>query len=147
LGNAIHKSIVLNRLGVGRAASLRFIVLLFGYLVILLTSLDHIGIPVERILLGSAVLGIILGVAAQQALANFFASIVLIVSHPFAVGEDITLTSGALGGTYVGHVADIGLTHTHLKQENGTLVALPNSTLLVNAAVKIDKRPKRPSTS
>jgi small-conductance mechanosensitive channel len=137
LTNAISKVIIFHRLGIGRAASLKFILRTFGYLTILLTALDRIGIPVGHILLGSAVLGIILGVAAQQALANFFASIVLIVAHPFTIGQELTLVSGALGGQHTGEIIDIGLTHTHLKESNGTVVALPNSTLLIGAAIKV----------
>lgn len=135
LTNALHKTIVSKRLGVGRAAALQFIVRLFGYLAILILSLSLVGVPVGHLLLGSAVLGIILGVAAQQALANFFASIVLIVSHPFTVGEHLTLISGALGGKHIGTIVDIGLTHTKLQEKNGTIIALPNSTLLTGAAI------------
>jgi small-conductance mechanosensitive channel len=131
---------VSQRLGTGRAASIQFILRVLGYLVIFITALDHLGIPVERLLLGSAVLGIILGVAAQQALANFFASVVLIISHPFTVGEHITLFSGALGGKHEGRVIDIGLTHTHIQEANGTVVALPNSTLLIGAAIKVERQ-------
>lgn len=144
LTTAIRQSIVDHKLGVGRAAALKFILLLFGYLAILITALDHLGIPVGRILLGSAVLGIILGVAAQQALANFFASIVLIVSHPFTVGEEIVLNSGALGGRYEGKVVDIGITHTRMKEEDGTLILLPNATLLIGASIKVHREPKHP---
>jgi small-conductance mechanosensitive channel len=137
LSNAIGIFIVSNRLGVGRAAAIQFILRLLGYLTILFTTLDHLGLPVGHILLGSAVLGIILGVAAQQALANFFASIVLIISHPFTVGEEITLISGGLGGTYTGNVIDIGLTHTRLREVDGNIIALPNSTLLTGATIRL----------
>jgi small conductance mechanosensitive channel len=142
LTNAIQRTIIFHRLGVGRAAALQFILRTFGYLTILLTAIDHLGIPVGHILLGSAVLGIILGVAAQQALGNFFASIVLIVSHPFSVGEQIAIVSGALGGKYEGRVVDIGLTHTRLQQEDGDVIYLPNSTLLSAAAISTKKREK-----
>jgi small-conductance mechanosensitive channel len=142
LTNAISRVIISSRLGVGRASSLKFIMRTFGYLAILITTLDRLGIPVGRILLGSAVLGIILGVAAQQALANFFASIVLIIAHPFTVGQRVTLSSGALGGTYTGVIKDISLTHTHLKQDDNTIVSLPNSTLLIGAAIKIEHKTK-----
>jgi small-conductance mechanosensitive channel len=142
LSNAVGKVIVANKLGVGRAAAVQFILRLIGYLAILFTTLDHIGVPVGHLLLGSAVLGIILGVAAQQALANFFASIVLIISHPFTVGQEITLISGALGGTYVGTVTEIGLTHTHLREKNGSLTAFPNSTLLTGCTIRLEKLAK-----
>lgn len=142
LTDAIRKKIINDRLGVGRAAALQFIIRVAGYLTILFITLDRFGIAVGHILLGSAVLGIILGVAAQQALANFFASIVLIVAHPFAVGQQVTLVSGSLGGKYVGRIDDIGLTHTKLRENNGNLVKLPNSTILVGAAITVHKNKK-----
>jgi small-conductance mechanosensitive channel len=146
LTKAIHSLIAMHHLGAGRAASFQFILRLIGYIAILLMTLDLLSIPVGRILLGSAVLGIILGVAAQQALANFFASIVLIISHPFTVGEEVTLVSGALGGTHVGTVVDIGLTHTRLKEKNDNIVLLPNATLLSGASVMVHKRKPAPET-
>jgi small-conductance mechanosensitive channel len=135
LTSVIHGLMASHRLGTGRAAAIQFILRTFGYITILLATLELVGIPVGRILLGSAVLGIILGVAAQQALANFFASLVLILSHPFTVGENVTLNSGALGGKYVGKVIDIGLTHTKLQDEDGIISFLPNATLLSGAAI------------
>jgi small-conductance mechanosensitive channel len=147
LTSVIHGLIASHRLGAGRAAAIQFILRTFGYIAILLTTLELVGIPVGRILLGSAVLGIILGVAAQQALANFFASFVLILSHPFVVGETISLSSGALGGQYIGTVIDIGLTHTRIKDEKGNVVFLPNATLLAGAAIMAQKQDSPPKTS
>lgn len=123
------------RLGVGRAASIQFVLRIIGYLIILLGALELMNISVARLLLGGAIIGIILGVAAQQALANFFASLVLIISHPFRVGEDVIMFSGALGGKYEGVVTDIGLTHTRLRQLDGKIVFMPNATLLAGAAI------------
>jgi small-conductance mechanosensitive channel len=146
LTRVLHGLLASHRLGSGRAAAIRFILRTFGYIAILLATLQLIGIPVGRILLGSAVLGIILGVAAQQALANFFASFVLILSHPFTVGEQITLNSGALGGQYDGTVIDIGLTHTRLEEKDGNVIFLPNATILSGAAIR-GRKHSAPSSS
>lgn len=127
-------------LNAGRAASIRFMLHVIGYIVIGVTTLDLLGIPVGKLLLGGAAVGIILGVAAQQALANFFASIVIIISRTFTVGEWLTLTAGALGGAHEGRIKDIGLTHTKLEKEDGVIVLLPNATLLGSAAITTDKR-------
>jgi small-conductance mechanosensitive channel len=142
LSNAVREIIVFYDLISGRAASIPFILRLLGYITILLSTLELLGISVERLLLGGAVLGIILGVAAQQALANFFASIVLVISHPFSVGENITLTSGALGGKYTGKVMYIGLTHTRMKDTEGNTIYLPNATILSSATIMAQRRKK-----
>ena len=131
---------IAHRLGTGRAAAVQFILRTIGYVVILLATLELLGIPVGKLLLGGVALSVVLSVAAQQALANFFASIVLVVSHPFTVGEEITLKSGALGGEYNGLVLDIGLTHTKLQDEGGEIVFMPNATVLSGAAILVRKR-------
>ncbi len=40
----------------------------------------------------------ILGMAAQQALANLFAGLVLLFAHPCRVGSPVRFRVGALGG-------------------------------------------------
>jgi small-conductance mechanosensitive channel len=135
LTKIIFMVLINHHLSVGRAAVIKFLLRIFGYATVFLLTLDLLGIAVGRLVLGGAVLGIILGVAAQQALANFFASIVLIFSHPFAVGDDIVLFSGALGGKYVGRVVDLGLTHTQLRDSDGNIIFMPNATVLSGAAI------------
>jgi small-conductance mechanosensitive channel len=140
--NIIYNLFVSHHLSVGRAGALKFLLQLCGYLAIALTTLDLFGISIAKLLLGGAIVGVILGVAAQQALANFFASIVLIFAHPFTIGEDIVLYSGTLGGKYVGKVMDLGLTHTRLKDEDGNIIYMPNATLLSAAAIMAKKHSK-----
>ena len=132
---ALYRIMANRRLGIGRAAAIQFTLRIIGYIIILLGALELMNISVTKLLLGGAVIGIILGVAAQQALANFFASVVLIISHPFRVGEEVTMFSGALGGKYEGVVTDIGLTHTKIRQSDGKVVFMPNATLLAGAAI------------
>jgi small-conductance mechanosensitive channel len=119
----------------GRAGAFQFFLRILGYLIILFTTLQLLNISVAKLLLTSAVLGVILGVAAQQALANFFASIVLIISRPFSIGKRVLIQSGALGGDLTGTISDIGLTHTRLQKDDGNIVYLPNVILLSGAAI------------
>jgi small-conductance mechanosensitive channel len=135
LTQALFQLISRSHLNKGRAAALRFFMRVAGYIIIVFFVMDLLSIPVGNLLVGGAALGIILGVAAQQALANFFASIILIVSHPFEVGESITINSGALGGKYSGDIVDIGLTHTTLRSSDGKIVLLPNASLLSAATI------------
>lgn len=141
--NSLYKVISNRRLGVARAAALQFTLRVVGYVIILLGALELMGISVAKLLLGGAIVGIILGVAAQQSLGNFFASVILIIAHPFRVGEEVTMFSGALGGKYEGVVTDIGLTHTKLKQSDGRIVFMPNATLLSGAAIIPNRSRKR----
>lgn len=132
-------------LNTGRTAAFGFFFRLSGFIVILLATLTLVKIPIDKLLLGGAALGVILSVAAQQSLANFFASVVLIVSRPFQVGDELLITAASLGGDYKGRIEDIGLTHTKIRIKNNKLVLLPNATLL--SAGAITKEPKKPKST
>lgn len=127
----------------GLQGMLRYVLLIIGYIVILLATLSLLGISVGNLIIGGAALGIILGVAAQQALANLFASIVLIMARPFSVGSYITVNSGALGRKYTGYVEDIGFVHTTVKMRDGTPVLLPNAALLAGATITKRRVPSK----
>lgn len=144
---SLRNAIAARRMGVGRAASLQFALRVVGYAVIVLITLNLLNISVGKVLLGGAVLGIIVGVAAQQALGNFFASIVLIASRPFTVGQHISLTSGALGGQFNGVIKDVGLVYTKLLEDNGNTVLLPNATILSGASIRLLKPQEQPKES
>lgn len=134
LSSAIGK-VLKPHLSTGRTAAIQFLIRLIGFVTIILMTLTLLEIPIEKLLLGGAALGVILSVAAQQSLANFFASIVLIISRPFQVGDELSITSGPLGGTYIGEVKDIGLSHTRIATDKGRIVMLPNATLLSGGAI------------
>lgn len=123
------------RLNIGHATILQFVVRVIGYIVISLETLNLFGVPVGSLIVGGAALGIILGVAAQQALANVFASFVLVVVRPFAAGDYVTINAGGFGQSYSGQLKEVGLTHTRLREKDGNVVLLPNSALLQWAAI------------
>jgi small-conductance mechanosensitive channel len=118
--------------GLAVAGSLRWLTTAAGYLLVLMTVLALVAVPVEQLLVSGAITGVILGIAAQQSLANVFAGLTLLFSRPFTVGEYITLRNGGLGGQFDGEVAAIGLTFTTLHTEEGP-INLPNSAVLAAA--------------
>lgn len=122
-------------------AALRMLVTGFGYLVALIGTLSMLSVPVGRLLLGGAIAGVVLGIAAQQSLGNVFAGLVLLMARPFAVGNHIRVRSGALGGEFYGTVTAMSLTYVSVHTEQG-LLKVPNSSLLA-AAVGPWPRPER----
>lgn len=120
------------RAGTAAATLIRIGTLLVGYLVVVLVALDLFAIPVGHLLVGGAVTGVILGIAAQQTLGNIFAGIVLLFARPYVPGERIQVRSGALGGIMDGTVTSVGLLYTSLATEDGVL-NIPNSGLLAAA--------------
>ncbi|HEV7194338.1 MAG TPA: mechanosensitive ion channel domain-containing protein [Pedococcus sp.] len=120
------------RASAGTASNLRLWVTMIGYVLVGLLALTVLHVPIEKLLLSGAITGVVIGIAAQQALANLFAGLVLLTSRPFDVGSWIVLKSGALGGDYHGQVVGIGLTYTEIITEDGPF-SLPNASVLAAA--------------
>jgi small-conductance mechanosensitive channel len=114
--------------GNATATSLRVLVLIVGDIAILLLALDVFAVPVGNLLLGGAVTGIILGIAAQQALGNVFAGLVLLIARPYVPGQRVRVVGGAVGAQE-GVVTSVGLVYTTLATDDGPL-NIPNSALL-----------------
>ena len=120
------------RTGGGLAASgvLRLLITLIGYIVVIMTVIGLL-VPLGGLALPVSITGVVVGIAAQQSLSNFFAGIVLLFSRPFSVGDRVSIYSGALGSN-VGEVTAITLTFTMLDTEDGP-ISLPNSGVLAAA--------------
>src|SRR5450759_1726205 len=79
----------LSRAGAAAATPLRVGCLLVGYLIVALTAMDLFALPIGNLLVGGAVTGMILGIAAQQPLSNVFAGLVLLFARPYVPGEKV----------------------------------------------------------
>jgi Mechanosensitive ion channel len=121
------------RTGTSHAAIARYALLLIGGFTTLVTTFQLFGIPIGQLVLGGALTSVFVGIAAQQALSNVFAGLVLLFARPFLVGDEIRLRAGALGGQLEGVVTDIGITYVRL-HSGGGIVSIPNSQVL-NAIV------------
>ena len=120
------------RIGSTHAALVRIVLVLAGLITTVSVTLGLFGLPVTQLILGGAILGVLLGIAAQQTLSNLFAGIVLLQARPFAVGDLVWIRSGALGGQYEGEVTEIGLTYVRLETADGSIF-LPNTQVLAAA--------------
>ena len=130
------------RAGPGTASNLRLGLTVMGYVIIAAATLSLLQVPIEKLLLSGAITGVVIGIAAQQALANLLAGLVLLTSRPFEVGQWIVLRSGALGGEYSGEVIGVGLTYTELLTDEGRF-SLPNGGVLAAASGPRQRPPRR----
>jgi small-conductance mechanosensitive channel len=119
--------------GPSHSAIVSYAIVLIGAIITLIVTLGLFGIPIGQLVLGGALTSVFVGIAAQQSLSNVFAGIVLLLAHPFRVGDAVRLQAGALGGPIDGTVADIGITYVQLATSVG-LRSIPNSQVL-NAVV------------
>lgn len=108
-----------------------------GYLYLLLVGLAMLRVDLSGVLLGGAVTGIVLGIAAQSALSNLFGGMLVLLLHPYGVGQRIMVRSSQFGGTeYTGIVREVTLFYTALDTVAGRLV-IPNATT-VASVVRIE---------
>lgn len=115
--------------GPSHASVARYALVLVGAVTTLIVTLVLFGVPVGQLLLGGALTSVFVGIAAQQALSNVFAGMVLLLASPFRVGDAIRLRAGALGGPIEGTVSEIGITYLRIATSEGVL-SVPNSQVL-----------------
>ena len=131
--------------GKAHAAVIRYTIVLAGFILTLVLTLGLFKVPISQLIVGGALTTILIGIAAQQALSNVFAGLVLLLSRPFIVGDAIQFRSGAMGGLLEGTVTEIGITYLRLDTADGPM-SLPNAQVLA-AAVSHPTQPPGTATS
>jgi small-conductance mechanosensitive channel len=75
------------------------------------------------ILASSAVLGLVVGFAARQTLANAIAGVLLAITQPIRIGDLVTFEEET------GQVEDVRLTYTYIRLDDGRRLVVPNERL------------------
>lgn len=104
-----------------------------GYLGVAALGLAALGYPPTALLAGGAVVGALVGLAAQTALANVFSGFLLLFSGAVRVGEGVRFHLG--GVPHQGKVQEITLSHVRLQGPMGE-VWVPNAALAGSSVFK-----------
>jgi small conductance mechanosensitive channel len=75
------------------------------------------------LLASSALIALVIGLAAQRPLANFVAGLVIAFTQPLRLGDRVSVDGGE------GTVEEIGLTYTYIKTDASERVVIPNEKL------------------
>jgi small-conductance mechanosensitive channel len=75
------------------------------------------------LLASTAIVGLVIGLAAQGTLSNFVAGVMIGLSQPIRLGDRIAIAEGE------GVVEDIGLVYTRIRQDDRTRLVVPNDRL------------------
>ena len=87
--------------------------------------LDLFNIDLTAVLAGLGVGAIIIGLALQETLSNFFAGLYLATDRPIKEGDYVRLENGQEG-----YVEKIGWRSTRIRELPGNLIVVPNSKLV-----------------
>ncbi len=90
---------------------------------------------ITTLLAGAGVAGLAIAFAAQDAIANFFGSIMILVDRPFSVGELVKIDA------LTGVVENVGLRSTRLRTLDGNLITVPNKNTAGASIENISVRP------
>ncbi len=92
------------------------------------------GIKISPLLAGAGILGVSLGFAAKETIADVLSGIFLIADRPLRVGDRVKIENiGRHWGGW-GDVTDIGLRRTKIRNTDGVCVNYPNS-MLANSVI------------
>lgn len=92
------------------------------------------GIKISPLLAGAGIVGVSLGFAAKETIADILAGIFLIADQPIRIGDRIKIEKiGSHWGGW-GDVVDIGLRRTRIKNTDGVYINYPNA-LLANSVI------------
>jgi small-conductance mechanosensitive channel len=75
------------------------------------------------LLASSAIIGLVVGLAAQRTLANFVAGVMIGLSQPIRLGDRVSIAEGE------GVVEEIGLVYTRIRQDDRSRLVVPNDRL------------------
>ena len=102
--------------------------ILYAVLVVFVVtaSLNNLGIQTTSIIAVLGAAGLAIGLALQSSLSNFAAGVMILIFHPFRVGDFID------GGGVMGSVEELGIFSTHLKTPDNKSIFVPNGNLAGN---------------
>jgi len=82
------------------------------------------------VLASTAVLGIIIGFAGRQVIANLVSGVLIAVTQPIRIGDLVSI-----GDEVHGRVVDIALTYTRVDAGDGSLIVVPNEKVATDVVI------------
>lgn len=119
-----QRSLTTDRAAVGSLGIISFVVNVVIWAMVLLLTLDNLGIDITALIAGLGIGGIAVALAVQNVLGDLFASLSITLDRPFVVGDFLIL------GDFLGSVEYIGIKSTRLRSLSGEQIIISNSDLL-----------------
>jgi len=106
--------------------------------IVIIAALNQLGIQTTSFIAIIGAAGLAIGLALQGSLANFAAGVLMIIFHPFKVGDYVE------GGGTAGTVETIGIFTTNLTSPDNKVIIVPNAKMtgdnIVNYSAKDTRR-------
>ena len=113
-----------NRAAVGTLSIISFIVRSLIWALVLLLTLDNLGINITALVTGLGIGGVAIALAVQNVLGDLLASLSITLDRPFVVGDAVAVDD------FSGTVEQIGIKSVRIRSVNGEQIVMSNADLL-----------------
>lgn len=110
--------LVLNRIG-------STFIIFFGFMIALVIAIP--GFTPGQLVSGLGIGSVAIGFAFKDVFQNLLSGILLLLSEPFRIGDEI------VSGSFEGTVEDIQIRATYIRTADGRRIVIPNANLFTNA--------------
>lgn len=117
-------SLAADRAAAGSLGIIGFVLNVVIWAMVLLLTLDNLGIDITALVAGLGIGGIAVALAVQNILGDLFASLSITLDRPFVIGDFLIV------GDFMGSVEHIGIKSTRLRSLGGEQIVVANSDLL-----------------
>lgn len=105
------------------------------FVVATFTVLSHLGLDIRTALASVSVLGLALGLAAQDTVGNLFGAVAVFMDKPFKIGDRVKM------GEVDGNIEEMGIRSTRVRSLEGFLITVPNKNVGNATIINITARP------
>ncbi len=119
-----RRSLAVDRAALGSIGIIGFIANGVIWALVVLLTLDNLGIDITARVAGLGIGGFAVALALQNIFGDLFASLSITLDRPFVVGDFLSV------GDVLGTVETIGIKSTRLRSLSGEQIVMPNSDLL-----------------
>jgi small-conductance mechanosensitive channel len=113
-----------DRAVLGSLGIISFIASMVIWSLVLLLTLDNLGVNITALVAGLGIGGVAVALALQNVLGDLFASLSIALDRPFVVGDFLAVDG------FLGSVENIGIKTTRLRSLDGEQIILSNGDLL-----------------
>ncbi|MEM0121252.1 MAG: mechanosensitive ion channel family protein [Thermoprotei archaeon] len=134
-------------LGPHRAYPIFFLFRVVSYLLLIALILAVAGVNTTALLAGGTFAGLVVGLAGQTVLSNFFAGLLIVLAKPFSVGDRVTAFGWQYGMSFpyyfpkfyskdnlipalTGKIMDVTMNYTTILLDEGVEVKIPNNVVI-----------------
>lgn len=106
-------------------------------IIVIISAASTLGIPVSTFVGMASATTVAIGLAFRDSLSNVAAGILLMLSRPFAVGDNVIINGNN------GIVQSIEIMYSTMLTFDNKLVVMPNSSVIASTVTNISARPTR----